>query len=70
MSQSCPICKGPLASVPGTQMNPGDPAYGVTVYCPTQGCSMQDWGHGKTELGALDVFLQKATVKKLPKEIE
>lgn len=37
-------------------MNPKD---GITVWCPNTACGMADWGHGKTEKDALEVFQQK-----------
>ena len=52
----CPICKEPLVSQEGNQLNPKD---GFTVYCPNPFCKMQDWGHGKNVEKANEIFQQK-----------
>lgn len=56
MNETCSVCGGPLKACAGTQLNVKD---GVTVYCPNTACGMADWGHGKNEKEALEVYKQK-----------
>ncbi len=53
---NCPICGNVVRSIPGTQLDPKD---GITVYCANKSCSMADWGHGKNEKDAFEIFIQK-----------
>jgi len=53
---NCPVCGNIVRIVNGTQLDPKD---GITVYCPDKNCTMADWGHGKTEKDAFEIFKQK-----------
>lgn len=55
-NMNCPICKQPMRFQKGTQMNPND---GVTADCVNMSCGMADWGHGKDEKAAFEIFSQK-----------
>ena len=53
----CPLCKAPLASTPGTQL---DPTNGVTLYCRNRQCPSQEVaGHGDNAKAAYRVVLEK-----------
>ncbi len=54
---NCPVCKQPLASQKGTQLNPGD---GITVYCPNRKCEAQEVsGHGSNETAAYKIVMSR-----------
>jgi hypothetical protein len=56
LSKPCPVCKEETRSVRGHKINPDD---GVTLWCPNVNCGMADWGHGKDENAAYEIFKQK-----------
>lgn len=58
-TNNCPMCKEPIEILNGDQMHPGDLNHGVTVQCINIECHMADWGHGKNENAAFEVFKQK-----------
>ena len=60
----CPCCKEKLESLIGDQLHPGSDKHGVTVYCSNRGCGMADWGHGKNEKEACEVFFDKCSSSK------
>jgi hypothetical protein len=54
----CPICKLPLDWERGHRIDPTD---GITLYCPNKECGMSDWGHGRNEKDAFEVFQNKCS---------
>jgi hypothetical protein len=60
MKYICPVCESELSEFLGHQMHPGNPAYGVTLYCPSRTCPAQEVsGHGDNVKGAWSVIQQK-----------
>lgn len=55
----CPVCNGLLTSTLGDGHNPNN---GVTISCINMNCGMADWGHGKNDKEAFDIFKQKCGV--------
>lgn len=54
---NCPVCKEPLASQRGTQLDPTD---GWTVYCANRQCEAQEIsGHGGTIKDAEKIVSQR-----------
>ena len=63
----CPICRGPLDAQDGNQLHPGNPDYGVTVYCPSRACPAQEVaGHHTTLDKAFRVIKEKFPIDKRP----
>lgn len=58
-SNKCPLCNEPVDVQQGHQTHPNDSNYGVTIDCKNTVCPMADWGHGKNENAAFEVFRQK-----------
>lgn len=64
---NCPLCQTPLAEIAGHAIHPGDPAYGLTLYCPAARnvCPAQEvMGHGDNAKGAYQVIQDKFNKKK------
>lgn len=56
----CPICSGDMTVVPGDVMHPGDPKFGITVFCPVLTCPAQEVsGHGDNAKEAYEVVVHK-----------
>lgn len=52
----CPLCQQPLKIQRGHSIDPLD---GITIFCDNKECGMKDWGHGKNEKEAFEVYNQK-----------
>lgn len=52
----CPLCNKDLQLEKGHAVNRND---GITIFCIAADCCMEDWGHGKNEKEAFEVFKQK-----------
>lgn len=60
VSFQCPLCKGLLTKAFGNQLYPGDPKYGVTLWCRNRECpSKEVQGWGKNTPAAFHVIEQK-----------
>lgn len=56
----CPLCQAALAVMPGESLHPGDPKYGVSVWCPSSACPAQEVsGHGDNAKEAFEVITHK-----------
>jgi hypothetical protein len=55
-SFKCPICDAPLETIVGHKLSQTD---GITIFCPNNDCTMADWGHGKDDKHAYEIFVQK-----------
>jgi hypothetical protein len=58
-TNKCPLCNQPIEVEQGTRMNRLD---GITVGCTNEACEMADWGHGRNEAAAFEIFKQKCGV--------
>jgi hypothetical protein len=62
---NCPVCNQPLSEQPGNQIHPGDPKFGMTVYCANPKCSAAEVaGHGSTSKEAFSIVNQKFEKRK------
>jgi len=52
----CLICNESMNYELGTIVDSND---GVTTWCDNKECKMADWGHGKDEKSAFEIFSQK-----------
>jgi len=57
-NQKCLLCGFDIQYQTGTIIDIND---GITAYCGNKDCKMQDWGHGKDEKSAYEIFRQKCT---------
>ena len=56
----CPHCGVPLSTQQGDTIHPGDPAYGISVYCANITCGPQEVaGHGDNIPQAFRVIQEK-----------
>lgn len=60
MKYNCPMCQSEMVTSQGDSMHPGNPNYGVTLFCPSHACPAQEvMGHGDNEEKAFKVIQQK-----------
>ena len=56
----CPVCNGFLHAEFGTQINPGNPDFGVTIDCKSKTCPAQEvMGHGDNEKKAFEIVTDR-----------
>jgi len=59
-SYKCPVCQGPMSAEAGDFLHPGDPKFGMYVFCPSLTCPAQEVaGHGRNEKDAFEVVTDK-----------
>ena len=58
----CPKCNIELLVTMGSAVNVND---GITISCNNMECKMADWGHGKNEKEAFEIFRQKCGLKEI-----
>jgi hypothetical protein len=56
----CPVCKVNLHWEFGEQIHPGNPEYGVMVFCRNKECRAEEvMGHGKNEKEAFEIVTDR-----------
>ena len=59
-SFKCPVCNEFLSAEFGTQINPGNPAFGIVVFCRNKECRAEEvMGHGKNEKEAFEIVTDR-----------
>jgi len=60
MKYNCPVCQVEMQEQAGSFLYPGDPKFGVTLFCRNVGCSAQEVaGHGDNVKDAWKVVQEK-----------